>query len=49
MEEHEAQKKVNDEVRDQLPKEVSKNALRKKEPEKFMIFFFILVEIKFKG
>lgn len=30
MEEHEAQKKVNDEVRDQLPKEVSKNALRKK-------------------
>ena len=30
MEEHEAQKKVNDEVRDQLPKEVTKNALRKK-------------------
>ncbi|CAG8675552.1 654_t:CDS:1, partial [Ambispora gerdemannii] len=30
MEEHEAQKKVNDEVRDQLPNEVSKNALRKK-------------------
>ncbi|CAG8516553.1 276_t:CDS:2, partial [Acaulospora colombiana] len=30
MEEHEAQKKVNYEVRDQLPKEVSKNALRKR-------------------
>jgi len=30
MEEHEAQKKVNDEVRDQLPKEVTKNAIRKK-------------------
>ena len=30
MEEREAQKKVSDEVRDQLPKEVSKNALRKK-------------------
>ena len=30
MVEHEAQKKVNGEVRDQLPKEVTKHALRKK-------------------
>ena len=30
MEEHEAQKKVNNEVRDQLPKEVTKNVLWKK-------------------
>ena len=30
MEEHKAQKKVNDEVRNQLPKEVTKNALWKK-------------------
>ena len=48
MEEHEAQKKVNGEVRDQLPKEVTKHALRKK-TERFMIFFFVLLMIKFNG
>ena len=44
MEEHEAQKKVNGEVRDQLPKEVTKHALRK-ETEKarkmYDLFFHI--------
>ena len=48
MEEHEAQKKVNDEVRDQLPKEVTKNA-QWKEPERFMISFSALVMIKING
>ena len=45
MEEHEAQKKVNGEVRDQLPKEVTKHALRKK-TERFMIFFFRITDDK---
>ena len=45
MEKHEAQKKVNGEVRDQLPKEVTKHALRKK-TERFMIFFFRITDDK---
>jgi len=51
MVEHEAQKKVNGEVRDQLPKEVTKHALRKKTERARKVYdlFFVLLMIKFNG